>query len=68
MKKENAIDRFQDLVLELTCVADILTAIQLAIVDGNILPRTAADSVFAAKSHIVRISDDLDHVLTEVRK
>ena len=67
MKKENAIDRFQNLVLELACVEDVLTAIQFGLSEENILPRVATDAVCAVKSHIVRISNDLDHVLTAVR-
>lgn len=50
MKRENVIDHFQDLVLELACVADVLTAIQYSLSEGNILPRTATDAVCAVKA------------------
>lgn len=67
MKKET-FDQLRGLVLELACATDVLESIRHALSDERMLPRDAADAVFAAKSYIARISDDLDHVLAEARE
>lgn len=68
MKKENAIDRLQDLVTELAYVADNSSIIQCALSDEYVSIQTGADALFAVKNHIERIGRAMDNAIEEVIK